>query len=474
VNGPEKSRAERIADPEFEALVLRSGADAVALERGREIVVDGALPGERVKARIVGRTKRGKLARVVEVLAPSPDRVTPRCAHFGVCGGCDWQHLAYAAQLEWKREIVAAALGDCVVQPTLACPREYHYRNKMEFSFGAQRWLTDDEVASENEIDRGFALGLFVPGRYDRVLDLTECHLQSDWSARLVNRVRDVAKSRAMPPWDGRSHTGYLRHLAIRQPRRGRTGPEIMVNLVTSTRDEAHLTAFTNLLRDEFPEVATFVNTLNHGVAQTAVGQSCDVIFGPGVVHDHIGDLCFEIAPASFFQVNTEQAARLYALAADFARIESTDLVYDLFCGVGTISLFVARRAARVVGIELAPDSVANARRNATLNAIENAAFEVGDLATALPLALAKYGRPDVVIVDPPRAGVHPKALRHILEIGAQRVVYVSCNPKTLAADIGLLRRDYDVTAVQPVDMFPQTTHVECVVGLQRRVDSAS
>lgn len=448
--------------------VERDGVVAAIQVRGRTVPIEGALPGERVRVTIA-KHGRGKLvAKVVEIVERSPDRVIPRCAHFGVCGGCDWQDLGYEAQLQWKRDFVARAVGNTDVRPTVPCAREYEYRNKMEFSFGTQRWLTDEEVRSGAEIDRGFALGLFVPGRFDRVLDLRECHLQSQHSSRLVNRVREVARENSIPAWDARSHQGYLRHLAIREPRRGLGGPEIMVNLVTSRRDETALSPFTKLLRAEFPAVATFVNTIHGGVAQTTVGQECDVVFGAGVVHDHLGDLRFEIAPTAFFQTNTEQAERLYSIVAEFAAITPSDRVFDLFCGVGTISLYVARRAGQVVGVELSAESIKNAEANARNNAIENVVFETGDLLEALPRAVARHGRPDVVILDPPRAGVHPKALRAILELGAPRVVYVSCNPKTLGNDLAVLRRDYRIDAIQPVDMFPQTTHVETVVALTK------
>lgn len=466
-SGPTTTRR---ADPEpLDLLVERRGELAVVVVRGKAVPVEGALPGERVKVAIEKRGRGRLAARVLGILERSKDRVAPRCSHFGVCGGCDWQHLAYEAQLEWKRALVEDAIGGGVtVSPTLPCPRPYGYRNKMEFSFGARRWLSDEEVRGGAEIDRGFALGLFVPGRYDRVLDLHECHLQSDESARLLNRVREVAKAHALPPWDGQKSEGYLRHLAIRQSRRGVAGPETMINLVTATRDRTRLAPIETLLREEFPFVTTFVNTIHSGVAQTTVGQECDVIFGAGVIHDRIGDLIFEIAPTAFFQTNTEQAERLYGLAAEFAGLRADDLLFDLFCGVGTISLFVAPRVRKVVGLELVADAVANAARNAAANRIAGVEFAAGDLLTTLPRALAAHGRPDVVILDPPRAGVHPKSLRAILELGADRVVYVSCNPKSLGADLALLRRDYRIEEIRPVDMFPQTTHVETVVKLRR------
>jgi 23S rRNA (uracil1939-C5)-methyltransferase len=449
-----------------ELSTIAEGSRAGAYVGAKFVAIEGAIPGERVSARILRKVKGGFEAKVVAILERSPDRVTPPCPYFGACGGCHWQHVSYDAQLRWKRGVVAQALDTTGVLETLGCDRPFYYRNKMEFSFGANRWLTEAEIGSGEEFDKGFALGLFAPGRFDRVLDLETCFLQSERSAALVNRVRDVAKVRELPPWNARSHEGYLRHLAIREPRHDASR---MVNLVTSRRDSEAIAAFATMLRDEFPEISTFVNTIHSGVAQVSIGEATDVVFGSGKVRDRIGDLRFEIGPQSFFQTNTEQAEKLYARAAEYADLQATDVVFDLFCGVGSIALYVARRVARVVGMELHEGAVENARRNAAWNDIENVVFECGDLTNLLPSAASRHGAPDVVIVDPPRAGIHKKALAALIELRAPRLVYVSCNPKTLASDVKELMRVYRVEAIQPVDLFPQTTHVECVVSLRAR-----
>ena len=289
-------------------------------DRGYVVFVAGAVPGDRVRARVFKRKRSFAEARLLEVLEPSPLRVTPRCEYFESCGGCKWQHVGYEAQLEMKREHVEGALrheggidlgthgasGEgVVVRPTMGVEGDpYYYRNKMEFSFSAQRWLTDWEIASGEPLDKDFALGLHVPGRYDKVLDLKVCYLQSEWSARLVNGVREFAKHHEWAPWNVHDHTGFLRHLVIRTPAHTE---ERMVNLVTSHESAEKMEAFASWLRSEFPSVTTLVNTINSGVAQTSFGEKEVVVFGPGVVHDRIGAHTFEIAPSAFFQTNTSR-----------------------------------------------------------------------------------------------------------------------------------------------------------------------
>lgn len=388
-----------------------------------------------------------------------------RCRHFGDCGGCAWQDVPYARQLERKRAIVAKALGRDDVRPTLGCDAPYGYRNKMEFSFGDRRWLTPAEIASGAEVDRGFALGLFVKRRFDRVLDLQECHLPPPVASRIVNAIRDLARARGWKPWNARAHSGELRHLSIRASARC---PEVLVDLVTFDSNPARNAEVEALLRAEFPEVTTLVNTVHSGRAQTAHGERTDVVFGSGTLKDRLFDLTFEIGPKSFFQVNTAQAERLYALAIEAAGLRKDDLVFDLYCGVGTIALSLARHVRKVVGVELDANAIASAQRNASANGITNAEFEAGDLATALPGMVERHGSPRVVLVDPPRAGMHPKALRALIALAPQRLVYVSCNPKTLATDLQALADRYEIESVQPVDMFPQTEHVESVTAMRR------
>jgi 23S rRNA (uracil1939-C5)-methyltransferase len=456
-------------------LTLERFADqgkSLARVEGYVVFVPGGVPGDRVRVRIVRKKKQFAEAVLLQVLSPSALRTTPRCRYFGTCGGCKWQQVDYAAQLDAKRDSVEAALRrvggfeGVTARPTLGSARVYFYRNKLEFSFSAERWLTQDEMASGDAFDTGFALGFHVPGNFRKVIDLEECHLQSDLSVRLVNAVRALAKTQGWLPWNTRTHTGFLRHLVIRQ---GAHTGEVMVNLVTNGHDPDRMAAVAAVLRRDFPAVTTFVNTLHTGVAQTAFGEAIVTVFGPGVIHDHIGPYRFEIAPNAFFQTNTLQAERLYEVARDFADLRPDDLLYDLYCGAGTISLFVARQVRHVVGVELVEAAIDNARANAALNGIANTTFLSGDLMRLFtPDFVQQHGRPDVLLVDPPRDGMHPKVVAQIAALHPERFVYVSCNPQTQARDLALLRDRYTIEAVQPVDLFPHTHHIESVVKLKR------
>ena len=438
---------------------------------GYVVFVAGAVPGDRVKARVFRKRKKFAEAAIVELIEASPLRTDPVCRYFGTCGGCKWQHVKYDAQLDAMRQSVKEAFEhsggfeNVTVHPTLKANDIYHYRNKMEFSFSAGRWLTPEEIASDEKFDTSFALGLHVPGNYAKVLDLQECHLQSELSTRIVNAVRDLAKENEWAAWDTRNHSGYLRHLVIRQAAHTE---ELMVNLVTSHRNEGRIAVFKEFLQTSFPEVTTLVNTINSGVAQTAFGEEMHVDFGSGVIHDRIGDNTFEIASNAFFQTNTKQAETLYKVAADYAAFTPDDLVYDLYCGAGTISLYIAPHVKRVVGVELVEEAVVNARSNAEKNNIDNVSFETGDMMKLFNADfIKKNGRPDVLIVDPPRAGLHPKVVRQIGELAVERFIYVSCNPISQARDLSYLTDVYEVEEVQPVDLFPHTHHIESVAKLR-------
>lgn len=379
--------------------------------------------------------------------------------------------MRYEAQLEAKRQRVYEALvhhggfDGVAVRPTLPSPRIYGYRNKMEFSFSTERWLTPEEIASQQPLDRHFAVGLHVPNNFYKVIDLEECHLPEPITVRLLNALRTFFKEQHWEPWDIRRHTGYLRHLVVRTGTR--TG-EVMVNLITSRYDTVRMAELKAFVQQRFPEVTTLVNTINTSPAQVAYGEATHTIFGPGVIHDKIGPFQFEIAPEAFFQTNTEQAERLYEVTRELAEVKPEDLVYDLYCGTGTISIFIAPHVRHVVGVELVASAVENARANAAANHIPNCTFVAGDLLQVLtPEFVRMHGRPDVIIVDPPRGGMHPQVVRHIAQLRPERLVYVSCNPQTQARDLKLLREHYRIEAVQPVDLFPHTDHVECVVALR-------
>jgi 23S rRNA (uracil1939-C5)-methyltransferase len=350
----------------------------------------------------------------------------------------------------------------------------------MEFSFGTQRWLTDEEIASGAEIVRGFALGLHVPGRYDKVLDIDRCWLQSDTSVRIVNSTREFVRRLGIPPYNTHQHDGVLRNLVIRQ---SRATSEIMVILVTAGEEEEWIGSYADHLRAAVPEVTTLVQGINRKKAQIAFSEETRTLYGPGTITEEVAGNRFTISPFSFFQTNSLQAERLYTEALEAAAITSDEIVWDLYCGAGTITLAAARGARSAIGIELNEGAILDARANAIRNGIENARFVVGDLKDTLNRDRAGQRipedqrsetehpilpQPDVVIVDPPRAGMHEDVVRRLLELAPRRIIYVSCNPTTQARDCKILSEAYRIEYVQPVDMFPQTYHVETVAKLEK------
>lgn len=446
---------------------------SLAKHEGYVIFVPGAVPGDRVKATLIRKRKSFGEARIDELIEASPLRTDPKCRYFGTCGGCKWQHVQYQAQLDAKTQSVQEAMrheggfGDLPVRETIAAADIYGYRNKMEFSFSAERWLTREEIASGERFNLQFALGLHAPGFFNKVLDLEECHLQSDLSARIVNATRAFALEHDWKPWHIRRHAGFLRHLVIRQA--GNTS-DLLVNVVTRSHVANRMEELAEFYQREFPEISTLVNGVNTGVAQTAFGESIHTIYGPGYLTDKIGELTFQIAPNAFFQTNTKQAETLYKVAREAGDLKPDDHLYDLYCGAGTISLYVAPAVKHVVGVELIEEAVVNARENARINGVENVTFESGDMLKLLtPEFVERNGRPDVMIVDPPRAGIHPKVVAQIAALRPDRLVYVSCNPRTQARDMALLGDAYSVDWAQPVDLFPHTHHVENVVRLTAR-----
>jgi 23S rRNA (uracil1939-C5)-methyltransferase len=412
---------------------------------GYVVFVEGAVPGDRVKAYVHNTKSNYAEAKLDTLLEPSDLRVEPRCRYADECGGCKWQHVRYEAQLEMKQQSVREAFAhntgfeDIEVRPTIGAETPFFYRNKMDFDFSADRWLTREEIDTGKDFDTDFALGLHVPG--------------------------DFVKEQGWAPWDIRNHEGFLRHLVLRTGER--TG-DCMVNLVTYGAPEDRIAAFADFLQEDFPEVTTFVHTNHTGKSQNPEGEE-RVVFGPGVIYDEIGDYRFEISPSSFFQTNTLQAERLYEVARDFAELRPSDRLYDLYCGAGTISLFMSEHVGAVVGAELVEAAVADARTNAEMNGVDNCTFVGGDLKDLFtPAFVERHGRPDVLIVDPPRAGMHKDVVAQIADLAPERFVYVSCNPQTQVRDLERLRDVYRVDAVQPVDMFPHTPHVENVVRLTR------
>jgi 23S rRNA (uracil1939-C5)-methyltransferase len=447
---------------------------AVARLHGFVVFVEGAVPGDIVNAKVIRRKKQFAEARVVEILQHSPQRVPPRCKHFGVCGGCKWQHVNYSTQLQWKQQHVVESFqhiggfGELNVLPIIGADEVYFYRNKMEFSFSDRQWTIDapdalPQSAVSNPHSAIF-LGLHVPQRFDKVLDLEECLLQSELSTNILRFTRDFARRKELPVYSSKTDTGYLRFLVIRQSRRTN---ETMVNIVTFEDRPDVVRKYADELSTALPGITTIVNTINNRKAQIASGEKENVVTGKGVIHEILGGRTFSISAGSFFQTNTAQAEKLYSVAKDFAAFKKGDTVFDFYCGTGTIALFMAENVSHVVGIESVESALRDAERNARLNGVENCSFVLGDLKEKLTKEtewMQSYKKPDVLIIDPPRSGMHPDVVDEIVKLGVPRIVYISCNPATQARDAKMLCSSrYSLRKLQPVDMFPHTYHIENV-----------
>lgn len=456
---------------------LAFGARGVARDDGFVWLVERGIPGQRVTARIAKVKRSYGEAYVDAILDTSPHQVDPRCSHFGVCGGCQLQNLSYEMQTEAKtrqiREILQriGRLPRTDVRPTLPADPLYRYRNKMEFTFSDRRWLLPDD---RMEKPKDFALGLHVPRRYDKVLDIDHCHLQSELGNRIRGFIRERALESGLPPYSIRKHEGFWRFLIIRE---GASTGEVMITLITSNQEadkgKEAVAALAGAVIEGHPEVTTFIHGISGRKAQVAFGESETVLHGPGKIRETIGDRQFEISPNAFFQTNSFQCRRLFETVEELAGLKGSETVYDLYCGTGAIGIFLAGKTGQLLGIEVIDSAVRDARINARINELTNIEFLLADMKDALAdidAVTQVYGRPDLVILDPPRGGTHPKTLKHLLRLAPPRIVYVSCNPAILARDLELLCESaYHPETVQPVDMFPHTGHIEVVVSLARK-----
>ena len=458
---------------------LAFGARGVAHVGRYAVFVDGGLPGQEVAARVVKRRNDFAEAAVEEVLAPGEGDVAPRCRHFGVCGGCSLQHYDYALQLEAKRRQVVellrrvGGLGEIDVAPAAASPEVYGYRNKMEFSFARDGWKVmrpapraDDAAGAATAV-----LGLHPRGRFDRSLEIDECHLGSERMIAALRVVRRLAAESGLPAFSTRTQEGFWRFLVLREGKR--TG-DLLVNLVTNryalgSREERAVRDTAAEVAREVPGVTGVVSNQTARLAAVAYGEEERMVIGRPTIREALGGLTFEISANSFFQTNTLQAERLFERLIERAGLTGGETVYDLYCGAGSISLLAARRAASVIGIEGNDAAIGDAERNAALNGVTNCRFLVGDLKDALRIHGAGLPPPDVVILDPPRAGAHPRALADLARLAPPLILYVSCNPATLARDLAALATaGYRAETAEPFDMFPHTPHVEVMVGLRR------
>ncbi len=452
-------------------------AEGKALARVDDLVVfvPFVVPGDVVDLQVRRKKHSYAEAEAVKFHRYSPERATPFCKHYGVCGGCKWQCLAYEHQLKYKQQQVVDALTRIGkvelpdVMPILGSEKTCAYRNKLEFTFSNKRWLTWEEVAQGVSYDNMDALGFHIPGAFDKVLDIEECALMHPLNNRLRNAIRDFAHSEGVPFFDLRTQTGVLRNIMIRTSTTG----EVMLLVqarVTADEEMEQLKKVLGFIADSFPEVTSLLYVINNKCNDTFGDLEVHTFKGTDVIFEEMEGLRFKVGPKSFYQTNSEQAYNLYKVARDFAALTGEEVVYDLYTGTGTIANFVAAKAKKVVGIEYVEDAIIDARVNAELNGFNNLTFFAGDMKDILTRDfISEHGRPDVIITDPPRAGMHNDVVDTILFAAPRRIVYVSCNPATQARDLSLLDRDYRVTAVQPVDMFPHTHHVENVVLLERR-----
>jgi 23S rRNA (uracil1939-C5)-methyltransferase len=437
---------------------LAFGGEGVGRLDGYVMFVRGGLPGDRLRLQVTETRARYGRGVIEEVLTRSPERVDPPCPYFGRCGGCRLQHLSYSAQLAFKAKQVRDCLerlGDVAgfeLRPILPAPDPYGYRNKMEFTVAGSA---------------GSAIvGLHEADRYDAVIDIDRCLLQSETMNTLLDETRRQVSARKLPVWDGATEQGLLRFVSLRE---GRHTGEAMVNIVAASPDVERLGPVADALRARTPATASVVLNVNAKKASVAVGSEEHVLLGREVITESLGGLAFQVSANSFFQTNTAQAERLFALVVQACACEGHETIIDLYSGTGAISLLVARSCRRVYGIEVAPAAVADAVRNARANGIDNCTFLTGEVRHVLPALIADGVRAETVIADPPRAGFHPKALATLASLAPARIVYVSCNPSTLARDVGdLVRRGYRLEWVQPVDMFPQTPHIEAIARLRR------
>ena len=452
-------------------------AEGKAVAKVNELVifVPYVVPGDVVDLQVKRKKNHYAEAVAVKFHEKSPLRTEPFCSHFGVCGGCKWQCLSYEEQLKYKQKQVfdnLTRIGKVELpefRPILGSEKTRFYRNKLEFTFSNKRWLTEEEVKQDVKYDQMNAVGFHIPGAFDKVLAIDKCWLQDDISNQIRNAVRDYAYAHNFPFFDLRTQEGLLRNIMIRTSSTG----ELMVVLqckVTDDEGRRKMEEILQFMADSFPQITSLMYVINNKCNDTIGDLDVEVFKGNDHIFEEMEGLRFKVGPKSFYQTNSEQAYNLYKVAREFAGLTGNELVYDLYTGTGTIANFVARQARKVVGIEYVPEAIEDAKVNSALNGIDNTLFYAGDMKDILTNDfIAEHGRPDVIITDPPRAGMHNDVIDAILAVETKRIVYVSCNPATQARDLQLLDGKYKVTAVQPVDMFPHTHHVENVVQLERR-----
>jgi 23S rRNA (uracil1939-C5)-methyltransferase len=464
---PIPKRYEKITITDFAA----EGKCIYKSDEGVIFIQGNAAPGDVVDIEVVSKRKKFREAKVIKVHELSNLRISPYCQHFDTCGGCRWQHINYPEQLRFKKQQVIdhferiGKLREVIIEDVLAAETRQYYRNKLEFTFSENRWLSRDEIASGRDFSRN-ALGYHVPKRFDKIFQVETCHLQPDPSNAIRNSLHNYAESKGYLYYDVKNNRGFMRNLIIRT---SNTGDVLVIVQFAEPNQEAIEDAL-NFLSREFPIISALFYIVNQKGNDSYQDQEVVHFHGETFIRETMEDLTFMVGPKSFYQTNSEQAYELYKVTRSYAELTGNELVYDLYTGTGTIANFVARNARRVIGVEYVEDAVVDARKNSELNGITNTAFFAGDMKKVLDRGfLERNGRPDVIITDPPRAGMDPAVIETILAAAPERIVYVSCNTATQARDLEMMAHQYRVTKAQPVDMFPHTHHIENVAQLVRR-----
>ena len=447
------------------------GKSVAHLDDGKVLFVENVVPGDVVNVNVVKNKKSWAQGRVTKIVQPSSQRIEPFCQHFGSCGGCKWQMLPYKQQLAYKQQQVADQLTRIghidlpELQSIIGSPHERYYRNKLEFTFSSDRYRTSEEISERDEkFISEPALGFHAPGLFDKVVEIHTCYLQHEPTNILLSVLRQYTETRKLSYYNFRQHTGWLRNVIIRVAKNG----EVLINIVLNNEDEPERIALLDHVLANVPGITSLHYTINPKMNDTIYDQEVHCYYGKGYIEETLENYSFKISPKSFFQTNSYQAEALYRVTREFAGLTGVETLYDLYCGTGSIGIFCSANAKKVIGIEAVEDAIKDAYVNAATNGLEHCTFYAGDVSDICTDAFfAEHGRPDVIITDPPRAGMHEKLVQQLLKMRAPKVVYVSCNPATQARDLQLLDSAYKVTRLQPVDMFPHTHHIENVALLE-------
>ncbi|MEQ9232306.1 MAG: 23S rRNA (uracil(1939)-C(5))-methyltransferase RlmD [Cyclobacteriaceae bacterium] len=455
---------------------ISADGKSVGRHDGIVVFVKEGVPGDVAEVEITYKRRRFLEGKITHLIKASEHRSEPFCEHFGTCGGCKWQHLSYEGQLKFKQDHVEENLTKISgmdlpkIKPIIGSAETQYYRNKLEYTFSNKRWLTKEEIGSEGDLNRN-GLGFHIPRMFDKILDIKNCYHQTEPSNSIRNAVRKYAFENNLTFFDIREQHGLLRNLIIRTTSTGET----MVMLQVFEPDQPAIDGVMEFLKNEFPEVTSLNYIINQKKNETIFDQEVVCVSGTPYIQEKMGELTFRIGPKSFYQTNSKQAERLYEVAAEMAQLSGKETVYDLYTGTGTIANYVAGKAKKVIGVEYVPEAIEDAKVNSEINNITNTDFFAGDMKDVLnDTFVKKHGRPDVIITDPPRAGMHEDVVEALVRIRPERIVYVSCNPATQARDIELLSEAFTVEEIQPVDMFPHTQHVENVILLELKTEFRS